>query len=82
MLLSASSIPQREVQKPIHSPHPLLQREARLTLRVISGFEDAWSVTGYAIPAKFQKMGFSGQSWNWKLDTRVERTISGGCDIE
>ena len=45
-------------------------------MRVISGFEDAWSVTGYAMPAKFQKIGLVGESENWKLDTRVERTIS------
>ena len=51
-----------------------------LTLSVISGFEDAWSVTGYAMPAKFQKMGLVGESENWKLDTRVESTISGSCD--
>ena len=33
-------------------------------------------MTGYAMPAKFQKIGLVGESENWKLDTSVDRTIS------
>ncbi len=51
-------------------------------MRVISGFEEAWSVTGYAIPAKFQRIGLFGESENWKVDTRMERTISDGLDSQ
>ena len=31
---------------------------------------------GYATLPKFQKIGLSGESTNWKLDTRTERMIS------
>ena len=51
-------------------------------MRVISGFEDAWLVTGYAMPAKFQKIGLVGESENWKLDTSVDRTISEGRESQ
>ena len=38
--------------------------------------DDAWSVTGYVMPAKFQKMGLSGQSENSNVDTRIARMTS------
>ena len=52
-----------------------LHRDATLTLRVISGRDDAWLVVGYAIPAKFQTIGLSDSS-NLKLEMSVERTTS------
>ncbi len=39
-------------------------------------------MTGYAIPAKFQKIGLFGESENWKFDTRMERTISDSRDSQ
>lgn len=33
-------------------------------------------MTGYATTPKFQKIGLSGESAKWKLDTRIERMIS------
>ena len=42
--------------------------------------EDAWSVTGYAMPAEFQKIGLAGERSNWKVDTRVESTTSESRD--
>ena len=52
-----------------------LHRDATLTLRVISGRDDAWLVVGYAIPAKFQTIGFS-ESSNWNALIRVKSTTS------
>ena len=70
--------------KGLHDPasflYSWLQRDARLTLRVISGLDDAWSVTGYAMPAEFQKIGLAGERSNWKFDTRVARTTSESRD--
>ena len=33
-------------------------------------------MTGYAMPAEFQKIGLIGERSNWKFDTRVARTTS------
>ena len=52
-----------------------LHRDARLTLRVISGLDDSWLVVGYATPAKFQTIGLL-ESPNSKLDTSVASTTS------
>ena len=38
--------------------------------------DDAWSVTGYVMPAKFQKIGLPGQSENSNVDTRIARMTS------
>ena len=37
----------------------MIRDYTRLTLRYISGFELSLLIAGYAIPAKFQTMGFS-----------------------
>ena len=49
---------------------------ARETFRCISGRLLSLLSAGYAIPAKFQKIGFSAESSNLKDEIRTERTTS------
>ncbi len=37
-------------------------------------------MTGYATPPKFQNIGLSGESARWKVDTRINKTISDDHD--